>query len=51
MASMLRLLEAGGKVIGVDIDIRAHNRENIERSIVANDIILIEGGSTDAANS
>jgi cephalosporin hydroxylase len=48
MASMLRLLEAGGKVIGVDIDIRAHNRESIERSIVADDIILIEGGSTDA---
>lgn len=49
MASMLRLLGAGGKVIGVDIDIRDHNRESIEQSIVANDVILIEGRSTDAA--
>lgn len=49
MASMLRLLGNGGKVIGIDIDIRAHNRASIEESPVADDIILIEGGSIDAS--
>jgi cephalosporin hydroxylase len=47
MASILRLLGGGGKVIGVDVDIRAHNRASIQSSIVADDIILIEGGATD----
>lgn len=48
MAGMLRLLGNGGKVIGVDIDIRAHNRDSIESHPLASDVILIEGGSVDA---
>ena len=35
------------KVIGVDIDIRAHNREAIETHPMASRIALIEGGSVD----
>lgn len=49
MASMLRLLGKGGKVIGIDVDIRQHNRAAIEQSVVAEDIMLIEGGSTDSS--
>jgi len=45
-ASMLELL-GGGKVIGVDIDIRAHNRDTIETHPMSENIILIEGSSTD----
>jgi cephalosporin hydroxylase len=47
MASMLSLLNNGGFVIGVDIDIRAHNRETIEDHPMADRIKLIEGGSVD----
>lgn len=47
MASMLELL-GKGKVIGVDIDIRQHNRESIESHSMARRIELIEGPSTDA---
>ncbi|MEQ8742968.1 CmcI family methyltransferase [Parasphingorhabdus sp.] len=47
MAGMLRLLGIGGKVIGVDIDIRAHNRDAIEAHPMSSDVILIEGGSVD----
>lgn len=35
----------GGKVIGVDIDIRAHNRDSIEKHPMSDGIILIEGSS------
>lgn len=49
MASMLRLLGKGGKVMGIDVDIRQHNRAAIEQSVVAEDIMLIEGGSTDSS--
>jgi cephalosporin hydroxylase len=45
MASLLKLI-GGGKVIGVDIDIRAHNREAIEQHPMADGIVLIEGSST-----
>jgi cephalosporin hydroxylase len=45
MASMLELV-GKGKVIGVDIDIRKHNREAIERHPMAKRVILIEGPST-----
>jgi cephalosporin hydroxylase len=48
MASMLELV-GKGKVIGVDIDIRAHNRDSIERHPMAKRVMLIEGGSTDEA--
>jgi cephalosporin hydroxylase len=43
-ASLLRLL-GGGKVIGVDIEIRPHNRQEIEAHPFAADIALIEGDS------
>lgn len=46
MASMLELI-GKGKVIGVDIDIRAHNRDSIERHPMAKRITLIEGSSID----
>ena len=47
MASMLELL-GKGQVIGVDIDIRAHNREAIETHPMSRRVTLIEGGSVDA---
>jgi len=43
-ASMLELT-GGSKVIGVDVDIRAHNREEIEKHPMASRILLIEGSS------
>lgn len=46
MASMLELL-GNGLVIGVDIDIRAHNRDTIERHPMAKRIQLIQGSSVD----
>ncbi len=46
-ASMLKLLGNQGKVVGVDIDIRAHNRAAIESHPFANEIVLIEGSSVD----
>ncbi|MEM0923985.1 MAG: CmcI family methyltransferase [Pseudomonadota bacterium] len=49
MASMLELLGGDGIVIGVDIDIRAHNRETIEAHPMMKRIRLIEGGSVDVA--
>jgi cephalosporin hydroxylase len=45
MASLLQLI-GKGKVIGFDIDIRAHNRDSIERHPMASRIELIEGPST-----
>lgn len=48
-ASMLELLGAPGKVVGIDIDIRKHNREAIEAHPMFKRIQLIEGSSTDAA--
>lgn len=48
MASLLAMTGTDhGKVIGIDIDIRAHNREAIETHPMANRIVLIEGGSVD----
>lgn len=47
MAAMLKLI-GKGKVVGVDIDIRAHNREAIETHILSPLIELIEGPSTSA---
>ena len=43
-ASMLTLL-GKGKVVGVDIDIRAHNRDTIEKHPMASRITLVEGSS------
>ena len=45
MASLLKMM-GKGKVIGVDIDIRAHNREAIETHPMSSNISLIEGPST-----
>ena len=44
-ASILHLLNGSGKVIGVDIDIRSHNREAIEKHPLAHRIELIQGSS------
>ena len=44
LASLLTLI-GKGKVIGVDIDIRAHNRDTIENHPMASRITLIEGSS------
>lgn len=51
-ASMLCVLEAcslidNGLVVGIDIDIRAHNRKNIESHPLSSKIHLLEGSSID----
>jgi len=51
-ASMLVILEAcgvieNGEVIGVDIDIRSHNKENILAHPLSKKITMIEGSSID----
>lgn len=44
-ASMLELLGGDGKVIAIDIDIRKHNRDEIEKHPMYKRIELIEGSS------
>ena len=44
-ASMLRLLGGQGRVLGIDIDIRPHNRAAIEGHPMADRIDMIEGSS------
>ncbi len=46
-ASMLELLGGDGKVVGVDIDIRADNRVAIESHPLSRRIALLEGSSVD----
>lgn len=46
-ASMLELLGEDGEVLGIDVDIRKHNRVDIERHPMFKRITLIEGPSTD----
>jgi len=46
-ASILKLIKKKFKVIGIDIDIRAHNRKSIESSFLSKNIKLLEGSSTD----
>lgn len=48
-ASLLELLGGNGRVIGVDIEIRPHNRVEIENHSMARRITLIEGSSVDNA--
>jgi perosamine synthetase len=48
-ASMLELLGGTGRVVGVDIEIRPHNRKAIEEHALAGRISMIEGPSTDDA--
>ncbi len=45
-ASMLELIGNDGKVVGIDIDIREHNRREIENHAMYKRIDLIEGSST-----
>ena len=47
MASILELI-GKGRVIGIDIDIRPHNGDSIERHAMAKRVVLIEGNSTDS---
>lgn len=46
-ASMLKLLENGGEVLGIDVDIREHNRQEIEKHALSNKIRMIQGSSID----
>lgn len=46
-ASMLELLGGAGKVLGIDVDIRAHNRAEIEKHPMSKRIEMIEGSSID----
>ncbi len=48
-ASMLQLLGSDGRVVAIDVDIREHNRVEIERAPVFDRITMIEGSSVDAA--
>jgi len=48
-ASMLELLGGDGRVVGIDIDIREHNRRAIEDHPLFHRITMIEGSSTDEA--
>lgn len=46
-ASLLELMGGDGKVVGIDIDIREHNRKEIENHPMYKRIDLLEGSSTD----
>jgi cephalosporin hydroxylase len=46
-ASMLQLLGGEGRVLGIDIDIRSHNRKEIEAHPMASRIDLLQGSSVD----
>ncbi len=48
-ATMLELLGGDGLVLGIDIDIRAHNRVEIERHPMSKRTRMIEGSSIDPA--
>ena len=46
-ASLLELLGGDGQVLGIDVDVRAHNRAEIEKHPMAKRIRMIEGSSVD----
>jgi cephalosporin hydroxylase len=46
-ASMQELIGGNGRVLGIDIDIREHNRVEIEKHPLAKRISMIQGSSTD----
>ena len=48
-ASMLELLGGGGRVVGIDIDIRSKSRDAIESHPLSKRVELIEGSSTSDA--
>jgi len=47
-ASMLEMIGEEGQVLGIDVDIREHNRVEIERHRMFKRIEMIEGSSVDA---
>lgn len=46
-ASMLKMMDIAGEVIGIDIDIRPHNRAAIEAHPMVRYITMLQGSSTD----
>ena len=46
-SSLLELLSGDGQVLGIDIDIREHNRVEIEKHPMSKRITMLEGSSTD----
>ena len=48
-ASLLELIGGPGRVVGIDVDIRPHNREAIQQHPMFRRISLIEGSSIDAS--
>src|SRR5436853_5391788 len=48
-ASLLELIGDDGRVVGIDIDIRGPNRQEIEKHALAKRITMIQGSSTDEA--
>jgi cephalosporin hydroxylase len=48
-ASMLELLGQDGRVLGIDIDIREHNRVEIEKHPMFKRITMLQGSSVDEA--
>lgn len=48
-ASLLELIGGDGVVVGIDVDIRPHNRTEIERHPMSHRIRLVEGSSVDEA--
>lgn len=48
-ASLLELIGGDGYVLGVDVDIRMHNREEIERHSMSKRLKMIQGSSIDPA--
>src|SRR5258708_7430319 len=47
-SSLMEMMGIAGKVLGIDIDVRAHNRKAIAEHPMATRIELIEGSSIDA---
>jgi cephalosporin hydroxylase len=47
-ASMLELLGGNGQVLGIDVDIRNHNRTEIEKHRMFKRITMIQGSSVDS---
>ena len=48
-ASMLEMIGSSGRVVGVDVEIRRHNRAAIESHPLAKRITMLEGSSIDGA--
>ncbi len=46
-ASMLELLQGDGRVLGIDVEIRPHNRRAIEQHPMFKRIVMCEGSSVD----